>query len=64
METAGATPMPRAELLNVADTVAREKGIEREEVLEAMEQAFKRRVARNTVKKMTFVRRLIEKVVK
>ena len=30
METVGATPMPRAELLNVADTVAREKGIEPE----------------------------------
>tara|TARA_Y100000589_G_scaffold291816_1_gene295552 strand:- start:783 stop:2435 length:1653 start_codon:yes stop_codon:yes gene_type:complete len=42
METAGATPMPRAELLNVADTVAREKGIEREEVLEAMEQAIQK----------------------
>lgn len=42
METVGATPMPRAELLNVADTVAREKGIEREEVLEAMEQAIQK----------------------
>ncbi len=42
METAGATRMPRAELLNVADTVAREKGIEREEVLEAMEQAIQK----------------------
>ncbi|HAA93658.1 MAG TPA: transcription termination/antitermination protein NusA [Rhodospirillaceae bacterium] len=42
METAGATPMPRTELLNVADTVAREKGIEREEVLEAMEQAIQK----------------------
>ena len=42
METLGATPMPRAELLNVADTVAREKGIEREEVLEAMEQAIQK----------------------
>ena len=42
METASATPMPRAELLNVADTVAREKGIEREEVLEAMEQAIQK----------------------
>ncbi|MFQ5938739.1 MAG: transcription termination factor NusA [Alphaproteobacteria bacterium] len=30
------------ELLQVADTVAREKGIEREEVLEAMEQAIQR----------------------
>ena len=42
MENAGATPMPRTELLNVADTVAREKGIEREEVLEAMEQAIQK----------------------
>jgi N utilization substance protein A len=42
METASVTPMPRAELLNVADTVAREKGIEREEVLEAMEQAIQK----------------------
>lgn len=42
MEIAGATPMPRTELLNVADTVAREKGIEREEVLEAMEQAIQK----------------------
>ena len=33
---------PRAELLQVADAVAREKGIEREEVLEAMEQAIQR----------------------
>ena len=29
----------RPELLTVADTVARDKGIEREEVLEAMEMA-------------------------
>jgi len=33
---------PHAELLQVADAVAREKGIEREEVLEAMEQAIQR----------------------
>ena len=31
---------PRLELIQVADVVAREKGIEREEVLEAMEQTF------------------------
>ena len=42
METAGATPMPRTELLNVAETVAREKGIERDEVLEAMEMAIQK----------------------
>lgn len=42
METAGGNPMPRTELLNVADAVAREKGIERDEVLEAMEQAIQK----------------------
>ena len=34
--------IPRLEMLQVADTVAREKGIEREEVLEAMEQAIQK----------------------
>jgi N utilization substance protein A len=33
---------PRHELLQVADSVAREKGIEREEILEAMEQAIQK----------------------
>ena len=33
---------PRLELIKVADVVASEKGIEREEVLEAMEQAIQR----------------------
>jgi N utilization substance protein A len=33
---------PRIELLQVADAVAREKGIDREEVLEAMEQAIQK----------------------
>ncbi len=33
---------PRTELLSVADTVAREKGIDREEVLEAMEMAIQK----------------------
>ena len=33
---------PRLELLQVADAVAREKAIDREEVLDAMEQAIKR----------------------
>jgi N utilization substance protein A len=33
---------PRIELLQVADVVAREKGIDREEVLEAMEQAIQK----------------------
>jgi N utilization substance protein A len=33
---------PRTELLTVADTVAREKGIDREQVLEAMEQAIQK----------------------
>ena len=32
----------RPELLTVADTVARDKGIEREEVLEAMEMAIQK----------------------
>ncbi|MDP6122169.1 MAG: NusA N-terminal domain-containing protein, partial [Rhodospirillales bacterium] len=32
----------RPELLQVAETVARDKGIEREEVLEAMEQAIQK----------------------
>ena len=43
-ETAGETPLFHAhpELLQVADTVAREKGIEREEVLDAMEQAIQK----------------------
>ena len=34
--------VPRLELLQVADAVAREKGIERDEVLEAMEQAVQK----------------------
>src|SRR5215470_3065887 len=34
--------VPRFELLQVADAVAREKGIERDEVLEAMEQAIQK----------------------
>ena len=33
---------PRIELLQVADAVAREKGIDRDEVLEAMEQAIQK----------------------
>ncbi len=39
------TGMMRSEMLQVADAVAREKNIEREEVLEAMEEAI-RRIAR------------------
>ena len=34
--------IPRLEMLQVADMVAREKSIEREEVLEAMEQAIQK----------------------
>ncbi|MEO5375619.1 MAG: transcription termination factor NusA [Alphaproteobacteria bacterium] len=34
--------LPRPELLQVADAVARDKGIDREEVLEAMEQAIQK----------------------
>ena len=34
--------MPRPELLQVADAVAREKGIDRDEVLIAMEQAIQK----------------------
>ncbi|MBI3453573.1 MAG: transcription termination/antitermination protein NusA, partial [Rhodospirillales bacterium] len=37
-----ATAYNRIEMLQVADTVAREKGIEREQVLEAMEQAIQK----------------------
>ena len=37
-----AAELPRMEMLQVADTVAREKGIEREQVLEAMEQAIQK----------------------
>ena len=33
---------PRPELLQVADTVARDKGIDKDEVLEAMEQAIQK----------------------
>ena len=34
--------LPRPELLQVADAVARDKGIDRDEVLEAMEQAIQK----------------------
>ncbi len=37
-----AIAIPRMELLQVADAVAREKSIERDEVLEAMEQAIQK----------------------
>jgi N utilization substance protein A len=40
--------IPRLEMLQVADMVAREKGIEREEVLEAMEQAIQKAGAPST----------------
>ena len=33
---------PKLELIQVADVVAREKGIQRDEVIEAMEQPFKK----------------------
>ena len=36
------TTLPQVELIQVADTVAREKGIEREQVLEAMELAIEK----------------------
>ena len=36
------TATPRLELIQMADMVAREKGIERDEVLEAMEKAIER----------------------
>ena len=36
------TAIPRTELLQIAETVAREKGIERDEILEAMEQAIQK----------------------
>ena len=37
-----AIAIPRMELLQVADAVAREKGIDRDEVLTAMEQAIQK----------------------
>src|ERR1700679_490394 len=36
------TSYPRPELLQVAETVARDKGIDRDEVLQAMEQAVQK----------------------
>ena len=42
MDAIPAAGMDRLELLQVADTVAREKSIERDEVLEAMEQAIQK----------------------
>ena len=36
------TSFPKLELIQVADVVAREKGIERDEVIEAMEQAIQK----------------------
>ena len=42
--------MDRLELLQVADAVAREKSIERDEVLEAMEQAIQKAADRNTAR--------------
>jgi len=42
VESVEAGAPPRTELLTVADTVAREKGIDREQVLEAMEQAIQK----------------------
>ena len=41
-ENVETTVFPRTELLSVADTVAREKGIDRDQVLEAMEQAIQK----------------------
>ncbi len=42
MATQTAASYPRLELLQVADTVARDKGIDRDEVLQAMEQAIQK----------------------
>jgi len=42
VETVETNIFPRTELLSVADTVAREKGIDRDQVLEAMEQAIQK----------------------
>ena len=42
VETVETSIFPRTELLAVADTVAREKGIDRDQVLEAMEQAIQK----------------------
>ena len=42
MENVETSVFPRTELLSVADTVAREKGIDRDQVLEAMEQAIQK----------------------
>ena len=51
-QTKGETTMdkssiPGLELIQVADVVAREKSIEREEVMLAMEEAIQRPVGRN-----------------
>jgi len=42
VDTVETSIFPRTELLSVADTVAREKGIDRDQVLEAMEQAIQK----------------------
>jgi N utilization substance protein A len=42
MSTERIAALPRPELLQVADAVARDKGIDRDEVLEAMEQAIQK----------------------
>ncbi|MCZ6523428.1 MAG: hypothetical protein O7A68_06130, partial [Alphaproteobacteria bacterium] len=42
METETATSLNRLELLQVADAVSREKGIEGEIVIEAMEEAIEK----------------------
>ena len=41
--------IPGLELIQVADVVAREKSIEREEVMVAMEEATRKPAVRNTV---------------
>ena len=41
--------IPGLELIQVADVVAREKSIEREEVMLAMEEAIQKRVVLNMV---------------
>lgn len=40
--------MPRPEILMVADTVAREKNIDREDVFKAMEEAIQKPAVPNT----------------
>lgn len=54
----------RTELLNVADVVAREKGIQKEEVIEAMEMAIQKASVPVTAWSVIFARISIAKAVR